>query len=994
VKHTLLYWLSNIALVVAIVAVLSSCSNKEPRYSYGEYFCDAEKTEKQGNKTYFVKGKNRFKDGNLRSSDFAFAGKYSVKLTKKSPYGMGMVFENVKPGDYFLIRVWRKSKIGTGEIMLGSADPKFKLSTGTSTKPGENGWELLQLTATVPNGFKSGEVKIFLYNNDSEPAYFDNFKVKYAKGSPYSEYEGVSGINLDIPTESYQLLNSYRELAMSKGLITEEAKQYVPATFEFEGKKIAAQIRFKGDWLDHLQTDKWSFRIKIKEGSFKGMKSFSLQNPGARNFLSEWVIHKMLEREDLLTTRYGFIPLRINGKTFGIYAYEEHFDKQLLESSKRREGPILKFDESGFWERIEYLTSADTPPNQPFYQSADILPFKQKRTLKNPVLLQQFTIAQNLLYEHKFNLRTSSEIFDIKRLARFYAIMDVGQIGHGLRWHNMRYYYNPVISKLEPIGYDCTGDGATSHQRNSAILGHQKEDVTTLIERDAFLDFHPFEDPIFLEHYIKYLREFSAPDYMPKVMAELQPEIDRYEKLIQKEYNYTFDRAAYVNNAIAIGKVIEDYAKRVADNSIHFKFEDPIDYSNCNYEKLFPSIALKAFLEQKGEQYRIKLVNYHCSPLEIIGTKTAFSELKLSSPVTIEGYLKPGYTTAIRLDSLPKVIVYRNPQTNTLHEQPLLRWKSPDETTPGQELFSGILTIDNPVYSLDGNQFIFKPGVHRFTEHMTIPSGFQVQILAGTKLIFNNNSAFISKSPVTIKGTVAQPVIISSTDGTANGFTILQAEERSVLEHVQFKNFNTLNYKGWIHTGAVNFYESNVTIKHCSFSGNNCEDALNIIRSNFDIYECTVENTLSDGFDADFCTGTVTNSTFKNTGNDCIDFSGSTVVISGCVFENSGDKGISGGEQSTLTINNVKVSDAEIAVASKDLSVVTVDSIEVIRCQYGYASYRKKPEYGPGKITIKNAVETDVKQRIMIEEGSEIMLEGKSIIGTKKMNIDSLYNQI
>lgn len=26
----------------------------------------------------------------------------------------------------------------------------------------------------------------------------------------------------------------------------------------------------------------------------------------------------------------------------GVYAYEEHFDKQLVESNNRREGPILK----------------------------------------------------------------------------------------------------------------------------------------------------------------------------------------------------------------------------------------------------------------------------------------------------------------------------------------------------------------------------------------------------------------------------------------------------------------------------------------------------------------------------------------------------------------------------------------------------------------------------------------------------------------------------
>ena len=46
------------------------------------------------------------------------------------------------------------------------------------------------------------------------------------------------------------------------------------------------ELRLKGALTDHLNTDKWSFRINIKEADtyFKGMKRFSLQSPHTRGY--------------------------------------------------------------------------------------------------------------------------------------------------------------------------------------------------------------------------------------------------------------------------------------------------------------------------------------------------------------------------------------------------------------------------------------------------------------------------------------------------------------------------------------------------------------------------------------------------------------------------------------------------------------------------------------------------------------------------------------
>jgi len=44
------------------------------------------------------------------------------------------------------------------------------------------------------------------------------------------------------------------------------------------------------------------------------MKTFSLQTPESRSFMDEWLLHLLLDREDILTTRYAFINVEINGQ--------------------------------------------------------------------------------------------------------------------------------------------------------------------------------------------------------------------------------------------------------------------------------------------------------------------------------------------------------------------------------------------------------------------------------------------------------------------------------------------------------------------------------------------------------------------------------------------------------------------------------------------------------------------------------------------------------
>ena len=176
----------------------------------------------------------------------------------------------------------------------------------------------------------------------------------------------------------------------------------------------------------------------------------------------------------------------------------------------------------------------------------------------------------------------------------------------------------------------------------------------------------------------------------------------------------------------------------------------------------------------------------------------------------------------------------------------------------------------------------------------------------------------------------------------------------------------------WKLTGSVNFYESDVDISNTVFDSNNCEDALNIIRSTFLISDSKFSRTFGDAFDADFCTGEVIGTSFVNIGNDAIDVSGSELIVRNTKINTTGDKGISAGENSKVTCYNTTIAESVIAVASKDKSKVDIEKIDIKNCHTGFAAFQKKPEFGPATITLQNFKFTNVKNQYMIEDGSSL----------------------
>lgn len=355
--------------------------------------------------------------------------------------------------------------------------------------------------------------------------------IKIPKNYLVGVFSNPEKISIDISFKDYQKLDYKRRVAIERGVLFSSSEDYVSAKIRYGNKELDARIRLKGDNIGHLKENKWSFRIKLKgEDRLFGMKTFSIQDPKTRNYLNEFVFHKSLKNEDIISLRYEFIEVVINGKNRGIYALEEHFDKELLGNNNRIEGLIVKFNEDVWWEefdKIENKRSFDVSKYDYLFFDAPIDSFQNKKIIKNKKLSNQFEIAKNLLENFRLGKLKTHEVFDIDKLSKYFSIVTVTCSGHGSGWTNIRFYYNPITSKLEPIGFD-----AMSSKRNCQI----SEDFNPHSPKSFYKLL--FSDKVFYEKYLQELERISQKSYWDDLLSELNLEIERNINILYRDYPY------------------------------------------------------------------------------------------------------------------------------------------------------------------------------------------------------------------------------------------------------------------------------------------------------------------------------------------------------------------------------------------------------------------------------------------------------------------------
>lgn len=297
-----------------------------------------------------------------------------------------------------------------------------------------------------------------------------------------------------------------------------------------------------------------------------------------------------------------------------------------------------------------------------------------------------------------------------------------------------------------------------------------------------------------------------------------------------------------------------------------------------------------------------------------------------------------------------------------------------------------------------------KAGTWKINDYLLTPDNWRVILHAGAKLEFAADAGLMVFGALETRGTEKSPVVMTKQAGGENwsGFTVFGRDKvkASTVKNLEVSSARSPKLGNWQPRGAAYFVNGDVTIDGLTVYDNASEDALNIINSNVDISRLTIRDALSDGFDCDFCVGTMRNSQFINvgmvSGGDGIDTSGSTMLIKDSRFSKIRDKAVSAGENSKLTVENISVSDSNIAVVAKDRSEVNATRVRIDNIkEYSLMSYTKKGIFGPARL-IADGVQclpNACTDQTLAGAGSLLQINGE-VIRDEDVNIKALYQGV
>lgn len=811
------------------------------------------------------------------------------------------------------------------------------------------------------------------------------------------EENGLQTLFIDLKFEHYQAMLDKRAEALETGILQTTDEDFAPAQIQLkDGPKLDAKIRLKGDWTDHLQGEKWSFRIHLKsDGQILRFRQFSLQTPETRNFINEWAFHQNLMEEGILTTRYDFVNVLLNGRLLGIYAIEEHFAPELIESQGRRQGVIIRFDEDLYWNNLANFWEDGIHVDGGSWlatneSSADITTFQESKVALDPVLKAEADAARALLRAYQTGERPASEVFDVELMGRYFALTDLWGACHGVFWHNWRFYYNPVTGLLEPVAFDNEPFRGCSR---SASISNE------FIAKSSF-----FNDPEIRTAYVREVDRITQPGYIEKLQEKLGARSADLESALRVEYphdNEAEDLTVGVNWAMLS-------ARREA-------LEQELQPPNPVKGSFQASGVMEG--DARTPSLNVEMTNLMILPAEVVrievnGTPLLLpADVDLALPPVIDpqaAVFRPTRFTLALTDTSPWQedvppqvdAIVRLAGLTTEFRAPLIGASTPDELTMGPlptALSLEELLAKYPFLSAspDGKSLLVAPGTWDVSDDLVLPDGIALQVSAGTALRFEPGAVLLARGPVNLLGTAAEPIILGAQDSARGwaGIVVLNAAAESTWTYAKVENTFGIARGGWILTGGITFFNSSIRLDHAILGNNQTEDAINVIHGKFAFIDSEFLNTFADAFDGDFAEGEIRGSYFHDIAGDAIDVSGSNTIVAGTRIERIGDKGVSVGEDSVMTIENVTMDTVGIGIASKDLSKTYVKDTTISRARFSaLAAYIKKPVFGPASIEATNLVILETETPAVAQMGSTILLNGERV-KTVQLDVEKLYEE-
>lgn len=709
-----------------------------------------------------------------------------------------------------------------------------------------------------------------------------------------------SELSLHVEQADLDVLESVVEAARERGVIMPEGNDYVPAELAFEGATFKAKVRIKGKMSDHVKGSKWSFRvIAKKDKGFLGMQRFSLQHPGTRNYLCDWFYHRLMRGEGIIALRYGFIRLKFNDEDLGIYAYEEHFGPELLANNGRLKGPIFRFDPSLFWvHRLNMMQQVRY--NEPFgaYEAAALDAFGGGDLEKDSVQRRYMEEAVGRMDAFRRGDLRASEVFDADKLGRRHAMLDLVGGHHSMDWSDVKFYYDPVVKRIEPIAYESFSAFpirtlAGSNRYNGK--GWKGMDL-----HDAY-----FNDPVLFRSYVHHLERMSDKAYLDSAFTALAPALDSASALIYREFPYKeLDRSIYYKNQSLIRRLLD------VPKGFHAYFDggtDTLQFTVIPIEGL--PIEIHGLVGKEGAL--IVPDEPTIVPCRVPGTVGIPMSLRI--PVIDGKAPSPGSALTLRYSVLG-ASVRKDLEALPYGYSDGLQVPTLPFTGNNMDAFTSVLQVDE-----EARTVIILPGVHKFQRDLVIPSGFVVKGVAPLRIDLVNGARILSRSPVSFVGMEDAPISIGSSDGSGGGLVLLETGTRSTFERVRFEGF------GAAASGRAGLIlqEAPASFVDCAFAEVRDRDGLLAVRSGLWLTNCSFTGG-RDQLSVAFGSAEIEQVGLNGAGDDALVLKGARAKIVGLVVHGANGNGVKVDEQGVVVMNTSEVKSRKEAVAVSEGSTISM----------------------------------------------------------------------
>lgn len=851
-------------------------------------------------------------------------------------------------------------------------------------------------------------------------------------------------LQITIREADWQVLQRARDRALEKGMIIQDERDIVPVTLALGDERASGQVRLKGDWLDHVKTEQWSLRFEL-DTAFRGMRRFSIQHPMTRGFIMEWLVMKTAQRQGVLAPRSDYVQVAINGTQKGVYYLEEHFSKELLEAQGRREGPIVRFDESAMWEtwlQHGFHKTGQLSPElwsatsffvaevggfgEGSLQKSKALDARLQRALAQARDLQRLAVStmdgfpsRSLQALTQLEGKTVDDVFAVDKLGKWLAVYTLFRGFHGLAWHQYRFYHDPVLDRLEPIVFD-TGANLIEHVDELAL---SSADARLFASSDAVMA-AAFEE----------LGRMTEPGWVEGLVSDLRPRLQEIVAAMTKAGMVVpgFDFAQVLDVAIpmqvaSLRKIVRPVAilghtashvgvrlpsgedLRTIDVDAWATTRIPTQITGfqfVNGRVISAAQALVGIADQPDSEASVTTRSDGSVLLPRDGVHVRFRfpiDYRLAGLSEIQAIKR-----AIRGGTLPEdkgtvdvSVLFRTLAESTDRIKPMVVRRSPDPEMartgrpPAPTLAEALQRHPFLHYDFDHGEIGVDHGRHEVTGDLVLPDGMTFYVAPGVELLFDEGSVLLC-SRMKVAGTKEQPVrfLAKDADRGFGGVLVLGGAGASELRFFEIANATAIARGGWQSSGAVTFYRAPVSFHDCTFRDANCEDVVNVFAAPVHFERCLFDGGPHDLFDGDFVTGKIVDCRFLRSGEDAIDVSGSQLIVTGCHFEAIGDKALSIGEGSDVSAHSCHVVSASIAAAAKDRSKVTIADLTVDAVEnFVFAAYIKKPEFGASQLVATGLHWGGLgPARHLAQTGCQISVDNQKI-AAQDIDVEALYRQ-